>query len=147
MPIQKLKPSGGVMGSKAASVAVGFATGGPAGAALALGAANNPNIGKIANAMSMGKAAAGAAPAAEVEGFEMPELGAKFEGNAPSLVDSPMARRYSLAPEQDHAAVVEDGLAGLQELREKYPELYGGIAEEVAPALLQAKHFHLGKGR
>lgn len=149
MPIKTLKPSGGLMSSKAAQIGVGVATGGAAGGALALAKSSNPALGTALGVAGFGKptAAKDPLPANNLVNLEQPELGSQFQGNAPDLGDSAMVRRYTLADPQDHAAVIEQGLAGLKSLKEQLPDIYGDIANEVAPALLQAKHFHLGKGQ
>lgn len=167
MPIQKMKSSGGLGGSKAAAVGVGIATGGLAGGALNLLSANNPSMGAIIRAAQLGKdakeavapeyssigvARTGVGGTVGLGGQEMVEaLGptAPLPTRGPNLgvipQDNPLARRLNVGS-QDPAAAVEEGLAGLRQLREQYPDIYGSIAEEAAPALLKAKHFNL-KGR
>lgn len=48
MPIEPYKNSGGIQNSKIFKVGVGFATGGPVGAGLALVSSNNPGLGNMA---------------------------------------------------------------------------------------------------
>lgn len=142
MPIEKLKSSPGLMGSKALAVGVGAATGGIGGAALGLASANNKSIAGIAKLASLSGAASpgGESPIDEPqlgdslpEGQQAPNLG--VEG----VDENPLARRFSITgmTPQEYEAHIHDGLDALKDLKETNPD----IVEAYAPVLLQAKHF------
>lgn len=78
MAIKQLPGSKGLFGSKAAAAGVGFLTGGPLGAGLALAGSSNPSIGKLASVAGMAggvKAATAPSESPISDQLRMPELG------------------------------------------------------------------------
>lgn len=120
--------SQGIMSSKAGKIGMGFATGGPAGAGMALLAANNPAAGSVANL------------AGGIGGSDK-KVG---EGSPPGVVDSTpesaLTRRYNALSENPEMTVV----AGLNALKD--PSVPQDIRDQYAEPLLRAKHYGIGNG-
>lgn len=138
MAIKQLPPSQGILGSKALGVGLGFATGGPAGAALALASENNPAISKIAKLGGM--AGSGGSATSEVaEGstnpvsdtLQSPNIGDGFRQD-----QSPMGRRLSLSTVDDPKRIIQDGLDALW-----HADVSPEMRADIAVPLLQAKHY------
>lgn len=160
MPVQPIKKSSnGIMGSPAVNAVMAYYTGGAGAAAASLVGSKNKPLGAVVGSKFGGAgnvAQGGTSDIGNSPGFQTPEIGSQFSSQGPRLgvditeQDNPMTRRMSLdsaSPPADHAAVIEDGLKGLQDLRDSNPDLYAQIAPDVAPAFLEVKHFHLKGGQ
>lgn len=136
----------GFMDSKAFKVGMGFATGGPVGAAMALAGSSNPGLGAIGRAV--GAAGGGGESNGPVE-MEAPQainpnqatqqMQQQQNQQMQAQPDSPVARAIQ-ARTTDPKFAVMDGLSALED-----PSVPDYIRQEYAQPLLMAKHYKMGR--
>lgn len=152
MPVKIYSPQmGSAKDSKAAKVAMGFATGGPVGAGLALASANNPALG---GALSLGgSAGAVGRRISDQTSLEAPAFGSSVEEGRQAAAPDPTLGVDTQLPQQDTAIsrrmqmMQQDPAhaigSGLEALRD--PSVSQEIRDQYAPVLLRSRYSLTGR--